>query len=79
MKTFRLHDHSGRYVHCVALGRHVDNDCLAHLNEVVLYFATAKAGLNNGAGQLWMYDESHIVLVGNRYCVPPASICMELR
>ena len=66
-------------MHCVALGRHVDNDCLADLNEVVLYFATAKAGLNSGAGQLWMYDDSHIVLVGNRYRMPPANICMDLR
>ena len=66
-------------MHCVVLGRHVDNDCPADLNEVVLYFATAKAGLNSGAGQLWMYDDSHIVLVGNRDCVPSASICMELR
>ena len=66
-------------MHCVAFGRHVDNACLDDLNEVVLYSATAKAGLNSGAGQLWMYDDSHIVLVGNRCCVPPASIRMELR
>ena len=66
-------------MHCVAFGRHVDNQFIVECNEVILYFAKALAGLNGANGQLWMYDESHIVLVGPRFSVPPARICMELR
>ena len=79
MKHFKLHDQTGRFVHCVALGRQVDNEFIAECNEVVLYFAKALPGVAGAQGQLWMYDESHIVLVGRRFGVPPARLCMELR
>ena len=75
----KLHDNTGRYVQCVACGRHVDNSGIAELNEVVLYFATALAGIGDSHGQLWMYDDSHIVCLGVRVSVPPARICMDFR
>ena len=79
VKYFKLHDQIGKFVHCVAFGRHVANKCIVECNDVVLYFANAVAGLNGASGQLWMFDESHIVVVGVRFSVPPAKICMELR
>ena len=79
MKHFKLHDQTGRFVHCVAFGRQVDNEFIVECNEVVLYFAKAMPGLAVAHGQLWMYDESHIVLVGPRFGVSPARLCMELR
>jgi hypothetical protein len=66
MQNFKLHDNTGSYVQCVACGRHVDNSGFAELNEVVLYFATALLGLSHSPGQLWMYDQSHIVCSGVR-------------
>jgi hypothetical protein len=77
MKNFKLHDNTGRYVQCVLCGRHVDNSGIVELNEVILYFATAMSGLNDSPGQLWMYDQSHIVALGVRICVPPPRICMD--
>ena len=64
---------------CVAFGRHVDNVCVADYNEVVLYFASAQKGLHGGYGQLWLYDDSHIVCLGGGRNVPPSRMCMELR
>ena len=79
MKDFKLHDHAGEFVHCVAFGRHVDNDCIVDRNEIVLFFAKGLAGLNSGQGQLWMYDDSHIVLLGQARSFAPPRTCMELR
>ena len=79
MKNFKLHDQTGRFVHCVAFGRQVDNEFIVECNEIILYFAKAMPGLTGAHGQLWMYDENHIVLVGPRFGVPPARLCTELR
>ena len=79
MQNFKLHDNTGKYVNCVAFGRHVDNVCVANQNDVVLYFATAQKGLNDGYGQLWMYDDSHIACLGAGRSAPPSLVCMELR
>ena len=79
MKNFRLVDQTGRYVQCVSFGRHSENSFLAELNEVVLYYAKAVEGLNGGHGQLWMYDDSHIVLTNRRHSAPPARTFVELR
>jgi len=79
MKGFRLQDYNGKYVQCVAFGRHVDNMHLSDKNEVVLYFATALAGRGSSPGQLWMYDESHIVKLSSVPTVPSVRQLVELR
>lgn len=79
MKHFRLQDNTGRFVNCVAFGRHVDNAFIEDNEEVVLYFAKGMEGLNQGPGQMWMYDDSHIASLGARRGVPPATTCVTLR
>ena len=46
---------------CQVLGRHAEHPALEALHEVVLYFAMAQAGLSHGPGQLWVYDDCHIL------------------
>ena len=79
MKHVKLHDKTGKSVHCVAFGKHVGNPVISNCDDVVLYFAKSLTGVSGGSGQLWMYDESHIVLLGTRFSVPPARILMDLR
>jgi len=79
MKTFRLQDYNGKYVQCVAFGRHANNIHLSDRNEVVLYFATALAGRGSSPGQLWMYDETHIVKLNTVATVPSVRQLVELR
>ena len=79
MRTFKLHDSSGKWILCTAFGRHVDNPCLVDGHEVVLYFATAQAGLNNAAGQLWLYDVAHVMMLRSGCRVPPARTQVMLR
>ena len=68
---FKLQDTAGQYVECSALGRHADNACLMQGNEVVLYFATAQAGLRNRNGLLWLYDDSHVATLGHHIVTAP--------
>ena len=79
MKTFRLQDAGGRYVNCRAFGRHSANLHIANGTDVILYFAQAQAGLNNQPGQLWIYDESHIVALQTECGTPVPRQLIELR
>jgi len=79
MLMFRLTDSGGRYVQCRAFGRHVANEHIDNGTEVVLYFVTAQRGLNNQPGQLWIYDEAHIVSLQTGCAIPDPRQLIELR
>ena len=79
MKSFRLQNDVGRYVHCTVLGRHVDNSAIMAGNCVVVYFAKAAAGRGGNPGQLWLYEDSHVVFLSKRAALPPARMLLELR
>ena len=64
MRNFRLQDIHNKSVHCVAYDRHSGNSALEEGYMVVLYFAQALSGLRSSQpGALWLYNESHVVLV----------------
>ena len=79
MQQFKLHDTTGRYVTCMAFGRHAGSECIADGNEVILYFSTATAGLANKPGALWLYDEAHVVLLRQNCTPPPAKTFVDLQ
>ena len=80
MRNFQLHDRSGKFVPCSALGRHASNPCIKDGNEVVLYFAQASIPSSpNALGQLWMYDESHMVVLQENRKLPPQRSRIEVR
>ena len=62
-RNFTLVDKSGKYIYCVAKGRHAENEFLANNNEIAIYFAKAQEGRGNNPNSLWLYDECHIVLL----------------
>ena len=78
MRPFQLQDCTGKFVMCIALGRHSENELLEDYSEVVVYFATAQAGLGNEPGKLWVYDESHIVRLRQRCKAPSARTIVAL-
>jgi hypothetical protein len=77
MRGFKLHAADGCYVRCLAYGRHVDNECLQAGNQIILYFCSAQSGLGSSSGQLWLYNESHIVRVKSGVAVPPATTLLD--
>ena len=69
MQAFRLQDAQGRDVRCMALGRHAGNPAFVLGNMIVLYFVVGQEGLSNGPGQLWVYDESHVMVLETGHAV----------
>ena len=70
MRSFKLRDNKGNYVMCCAHGRQADNELLRNQLYIAICFATAQAGRNEGPGQLWLYDETHIVYLKQMVVLP---------
>ena len=70
---FHLYDFLGQSVLCTAVGRHVDNPTLIECSEITIYFAVALSGATSTMpGQLWIYDDAHLVALRHG-CTVPAS------
>ena len=79
MQEFRLHDRQGRYVMCRAFGRHAGSALIVGGAEIIIYFASARVGLSNQPGSLWLYDEAHVTALGQGFEIPTERQLMELR
>ena len=79
MRSFNLRDNKGNYVLCCAHGRQADSDFLRNQLSIAVFFATARQGRNDGPGQLWLYDESHIVFLQEMVVLPHARVLIQLR
>ena len=79
MKAFTLSDQRGRQLACLAFGRHSDNPQLVNGHEVAIFFGTAQADRNGGRGTLWLFDDSHIVVLRVACKVPQLTALIELR
>ena len=42
MKSFKVHDNSGQYLHCMMFGRHVANELIVVGNDVAIFLAQHK-------------------------------------
>ena len=71
MLPFKIHDSQQRYVECMACGRHGAIPLLQEGFEIALYFVRAKAGSGGADGQLFVYDDAHLVLLRRDCIVPP--------
>ena len=74
-----MHDKRGQYLHCIAYGRHVENELVAVGNDIGMFFGTAQSGLNNNAGSVWLYDDAHVVLFEAGCTVMKEAVTIELR
>ena len=73
MLDFRLHDAAGNFVQCRAHDRHARNPCIVDRNEIVVYGAIANSPQNNQTGLLWLFNESHVVVL-KRSCPMPKAL-----
>ena len=61
MKSFKVHDNRGQYLHCMMFGRHVENELIVVGNDIAIFFGTAQSGLNDSAGSFWLCDDAHVI------------------
>ena len=79
MKSFKVHDNRGQYLHCMMFGRHVENELIVVGNDVAIFFGTAQNGLNNSAGSFWLYDDAHVILLERNCIVLKETVAIDLR
>ena len=79
MRSFKLHDNTGKSVACVAFGRQTDSTAMVSGNEVILFFAQSLAGLQGYNGALWMFDACHIAWLRQDCFIPPEKVVIELK
>ena len=77
MLDFRLLDTAGNYVECRAHGRHARNSLIVDKNELVVYGASVTVSQNNQSGLLWLFNDSHVVLLKRKCPVPKALRLIE--
>ena len=64
-RNFSLVDRAGSWIACTAFARNAQSSVLRDNAPVVLYYVTARPGLNGGKGSLWLFKDAAIVQVGN--------------
>ena len=65
MQSFTLLDTGGKFLRCLAMGRHCGSEALENKTEVIIFFSQAKAGTQEGQqrkGVVWVFNESHVVV-----------------
>ena len=60
MRSFKLHDNTGKCISCVAYGRQASSSALI-VNSEIIFFAQAKPANQNNMGALWIVDTAHIL------------------
>ena len=79
MRSFKVHDNRGQYLHCMAYGRHVDNKIVTVGNDIGIFFGNAQSGLNGNAGSFWLYNDAHVVFFGAGCTVLKEVVGVDLR
>ena len=80
MRKFVLHGTTGKYVECLALGRHTSNRCIADGNEIVIYFAQGKSSSSaNQNDSLWIFDDGHMVTLRQGVKIPNSRTAVDFR
>ena len=60
-RNFKLADEQGNWIHCVAHGRHAENDSLENFRRIVVYFCRARPANRHVAQAVWFFKEAFIV------------------
>ena len=65
-RMFALVDEMGSWLQCCAVGRHAFSAALADGNEVVAYYATARAGWGSVPACVWLFKDATLVFVSKK-------------
>ena len=70
---FQLLDTNQRSITCIAHNAGISLEEFKDGTEVALFYAEVKAGLHNGSGNIWLYDNSYMLTIGQKF-LPGSSI-----
>ena len=65
-RSLKLADEQGKWIHCVAHGRHAEDNLLENFRRVVVYFCSARPANGHVAQAVWFFKEAFIVPLERR-------------
>ena len=79
MRSFKLHDNTGKCISCVAYGRQASSSALIVNSEIIIFFAQALPANQNNMGALWIFDTAHIVKLRQNCKIPQLQDMITLK
>ena len=65
-RNLKLADEQGKWIHCVAHGRHAENDSLENFRRIVVYFCSARPANGHAPQAVWFFKDAYIVPLERR-------------
>ena len=69
-RNFKLADEQGNWVHCVACGRHAENNSLENFRRIVVYFGSGRPAQGHSPQAIWLFKDAFVVPLGRRIGTP---------
>ena len=65
-RNFKLADEQGNWIHCVAFGRHAEDDSLENFRRIVVYFGNARPANGHAPQAVRLFKDAYIVPLKRR-------------
>ena len=65
-ENVKLADEQGNWVHCVAHGRHADNNSLTNFLRIVIYFSSGRPSTGHSPQAIWIFNDAFMVPLERR-------------
>ena len=65
-RNLKLADEQGKWIHCVAHGRHAEDVSLENFRRIIVDFCSARPGTGHAAQAVWFFKEAFIVPLERR-------------
>ena len=69
-RNFKLADEQGKWIHCVAHGRHAGNDSLENFRRIVVYFCNGRPASRHSPQAIRICKDAFIVPLERRIGTP---------
>ena len=69
-RMFKLADDAGKWIHCVAHGKHAECAFLQNMRRIVAYFGFGRSSDGTMPQALWLFKDSFMVPLGRRLVSP---------
>ena len=69
-RNLKLADEQGKWIHCVAHGRHAEDVSLENFRRIIVYFCSARPGSGHATQAVWFFKEAFIVPLERRIGTP---------
>ena len=69
-RNFKLADEQGKWIHCVAHGRHAADEPLENFRRIIVYFCRARPSTGHSPPAIWIFKDAFIVPLERRIGSP---------